>query len=104
MKLSQVNYSDVDFNYLDGFDDRTVFQTKQWLDFLADAVHATPVIAELRGERPARLLHRGGRPEVRLPHPRCEPATSTRAAIVTTPPGEPGGFSHDLGADVTSPL
>ena len=29
MKLSQVNYSDVDFNYLDGFDDRTVFQTKQ---------------------------------------------------------------------------
>jgi hypothetical protein len=50
MKLSQVNYSDVDFNYLDGFDDRTVFQTKQWLDFLADAVHATPVIAELRGE------------------------------------------------------
>ena len=51
MKLSQVNYSDVDFNYLDGFDDRTVFQTKQWLDFLADAVHATPVIAELRGAK-----------------------------------------------------
>ena len=33
---------------------------------------------------------------------RCEPATSTRAAIVTTPLGEPGGFSHDLGADGTS--
>jgi len=49
MKLCQVNHSDVDFDCLDGFDDRTVFQTKQWLDFLADAVHATPVIAELRG-------------------------------------------------------
>ena len=50
MKFSQIHYSDVDFNDLDRFDDRTIFQTKEWLDFLADAVHATPVIAELRGD------------------------------------------------------
>jgi len=49
MKWQRLEYCYVDHSSLDAFSDRTVFQTKQWLDFLADAVNATPVIAELRG-------------------------------------------------------
>lgn len=40
----------VDWNALDGFGDRTVFQTREWLNFIAETQHATPVIAELRAE------------------------------------------------------
>ena len=40
----------VDWNALDGFSDRTVFQTREWLNFIAETQRATPVIAELRAE------------------------------------------------------
>ncbi|HEX6505124.1 MAG TPA: GNAT family N-acetyltransferase [Terriglobales bacterium] len=40
----------VDWNALDRFSDRTVFQTREWLNFIAETQRATPVIAELRAE------------------------------------------------------
>ena len=58
MKLYQVDYSDVDFNCLDGFDDRTVFQSKQWLDFLADAGGLFKVATELEGDEMAQGIVR----------------------------------------------
>ncbi len=33
---------------LDTFADRTVFQTREWLNFIAETQHGTPVVAELR--------------------------------------------------------
>jgi hypothetical protein len=33
---------------LDRFDDRVVFQTREWLNFIADSQRATPVVAEIR--------------------------------------------------------
>ena len=34
--------------HLDGFADRTVFQTREWLQFVSDSQSATPVIGEMR--------------------------------------------------------
>jgi hypothetical protein len=34
---------------LDAFEDRVVFQTREWLAFIAESQHATPVVAELHG-------------------------------------------------------
>jgi len=48
MKCTPVNLKDVDWQALDRFADRTVFQTREWLNFLAETQNATPVIAELR--------------------------------------------------------
>jgi hypothetical protein len=38
----------VDWNALDQFEDRTVFQTREWVQFVSETQSATPVIAELR--------------------------------------------------------
>jgi len=48
MKLRTLDFGAVDWKQLDSFADRTVFQTRQWLEFIAEAQGATPVIAELR--------------------------------------------------------
>ena len=47
MKYNIINFDQVDWDRLDTFDDRTVFQTREWLRFLTETQKATPVIAEL---------------------------------------------------------
>jgi len=39
---------EIPWEELDTFDDRVVFQTRQWLDFIADSQRARPVVAEIR--------------------------------------------------------
>ena len=39
---------DVPWASLDAYDDRVVFQTREWLDFIAESQRASPVIAEIR--------------------------------------------------------
>jgi CelD/BcsL family acetyltransferase involved in cellulose biosynthesis len=47
-----IDWERVDWAALDRFADRTVFQTPEWLRFIADSQHGAPVIAELcEGER-----------------------------------------------------
>jgi hypothetical protein len=43
-----LNPADVPWQALDAFGDRTVFQTREWLDFIAETQGARPVVAELR--------------------------------------------------------
>jgi hypothetical protein len=40
--------SDIPWGTLDAFDDRVVFQTREWLEFIAESQHARPVVAEIR--------------------------------------------------------
>ena len=39
---------EIEWAALDRFDDRVVFQTREWLAFIAETQHATPVVAEIR--------------------------------------------------------
>ena len=39
---------DVPWNALDAFEDRVVFQTREWLNFIAASQAATPLVAEIR--------------------------------------------------------
>ena len=39
---------DVQWRTLDGFSDRVVFQTREWLNFIAESQRATPIVAEIR--------------------------------------------------------
>jgi hypothetical protein len=48
MKLHQIDFKAMDWKLLDGFEDRTVFQTCAWLRFVEEAQDATPVLAEVR--------------------------------------------------------
>ncbi|MGB9195424.1 MAG: hypothetical protein WCB53_00715, partial [Terriglobales bacterium] len=48
MKLHQIDFKTADWKLLDSFGDRTVFQTRPWLEFIADSQGATPVLAEVR--------------------------------------------------------
>src|SRR5271167_3161376 len=48
MKFHRINTQSADWKRLDGFADRTVFQTREWLQFVAEAQKAQPVLAELR--------------------------------------------------------
>ena len=48
MKLYQIDFKSADWKLLDSFHDRTVFQTRPWLDFIHESQGATPVLAELR--------------------------------------------------------
>jgi len=48
MKCIPIDLKTVDWQALDGFADRTVFQTREWLAFVAETQNATPVVAELR--------------------------------------------------------
>jgi Acetyltransferase (GNAT) domain len=47
MKTRIIEFENVDWSALDGFADRTVFQTRQWIQFIGETQNATPVIAEL---------------------------------------------------------
>lgn len=48
LKLYRMDLAKVDWKLLDKFEDRTVFQTREWLEFVAECQNATPVLAELR--------------------------------------------------------
>lgn len=48
MKCKILDWAAVNWELLDQFADRTVFQTREWLLFLSETQKATPVIAELR--------------------------------------------------------
>ena len=48
MKSEILNLDDVDWQRLDQFADRTVFQTREWLAFITETQGATPILAELR--------------------------------------------------------
>ena len=39
--------SKIPWDILDRFEDRVVFQSREWLEFIAESHHATPVIAEI---------------------------------------------------------
>jgi GNAT acetyltransferase-like protein len=41
---------EVPWQSLDRFDDRVVFQTREWLNFIADSQRATPIVAEIRDQ------------------------------------------------------
>jgi GNAT acetyltransferase-like protein len=43
-----LNFDEVPWAELDRFDDRLVFQTRGWLEFIAESHRATPVVAEIR--------------------------------------------------------
>ncbi|HXJ95354.1 MAG TPA: GNAT family N-acetyltransferase [Terriglobia bacterium] len=47
MKCNLIDFDKVNWQRLDHFQDRTVFQTRDWLQFLAETQHATPIVAEL---------------------------------------------------------
>src|SRR6266487_4669605 len=47
MKCEIIDFEKADWRLLDSFGDRTVFQTREWVHFLAESQNATPVLAEL---------------------------------------------------------
>jgi hypothetical protein len=47
LKLYRLDLAAADWSALDQFEDRTVFQTREWLDFVADTQNASPVVAEV---------------------------------------------------------
>src|SRR5262249_11716508 len=51
MKFHLIDIKAVDWKRLDSFEDRTVFQTREWLQFVSECQKATSVIAELREGR-----------------------------------------------------
>jgi Acetyltransferase (GNAT) domain len=51
MKCHIIDFDEVDWSNLDCFADRTVFQTREWVQFISEAQSATPLIAELREGR-----------------------------------------------------
>ena len=46
MKFYSIDIKAADWKHLDGFADRTVFQTREWLQFVAESQNAHPVLAE----------------------------------------------------------
>jgi len=48
MKLHPIDFKAANWKLLDTFEDRTVFQTRAWLEFVAESQGAEPVVAELR--------------------------------------------------------
>jgi hypothetical protein len=48
MKFHPIDIKTADWKRLDSFADRTVFQTREWLQFVAESQNARPVLAELR--------------------------------------------------------
>jgi hypothetical protein len=48
MKCIPIDLRTADWPTLDGFGDRTVFQTREWLHFIAETQNAVPIVAELR--------------------------------------------------------
>jgi hypothetical protein len=47
MKCHIIDFDHADWSVLDRFADRTVFQTREWVEFISQAQGATPLIAEL---------------------------------------------------------
>ena len=47
MKIERIPFGDVDWPALDSFEDRTIYQTKAWLEFLVSTQRAEPVIGAL---------------------------------------------------------
>ena len=43
-----LNPREIPWDGLDAFDDRVVFQTRKWLDFIAESQKAKPVVAKSR--------------------------------------------------------
>jgi hypothetical protein len=50
MKAAILDPAKVPWSALDEFEDRTVFQTREWVEFLAETQRARPVVAELRDD------------------------------------------------------
>jgi len=48
MNFYPIDIKSADWKRLDCFADRTVFQTREWLQFVAESQNAVPVLAELR--------------------------------------------------------
>jgi GNAT acetyltransferase-like protein len=48
MNFHAIDFQAADWKRLDSFADRTVFQTRSWLQFVRESQNATPVLAELR--------------------------------------------------------
>jgi len=48
MKFHAIDFKTADWKRLGSFADRTVFQTREWLQFVAESQGAAPVVAELR--------------------------------------------------------
>jgi hypothetical protein len=48
MKCTLIDAKTADWQALDSFADRTVFQTREWLNFVSETQGASPVLAELR--------------------------------------------------------
>ena len=48
LRLERLDPECVNWSQLDAFDDRVVFQTREWLAFVAETHHAEPVVAEVR--------------------------------------------------------
>jgi Acetyltransferase (GNAT) domain len=51
MKCHIIDFDAVDWSTLDRFADRTVFQTREWIQFIRETQSAAPLIAELREGR-----------------------------------------------------
>ncbi len=47
MKCNVVDFKSVNWQVLDSFQDRTVFQTREWVQFVSEAQRATPVLLEM---------------------------------------------------------
>ena len=47
MKCKFIDFESADWKHLDGFEDRTVFQTREWVRFVSECQKAAPVLAEL---------------------------------------------------------
>lgn len=48
LKFHSLEEHGIPWESLDGFEDRVVFQTRPWLEFVAEAQNARPVVAEVR--------------------------------------------------------
>src|SRR6266487_5272067 len=47
MRCEIIDFERADWKHLDSFADRTVFQTREWVHFVAETQKATPVLAQL---------------------------------------------------------
>jgi hypothetical protein len=48
LKLYGLDLASLDWNALDQFEDRTIFQTREWLNFIAETQKASPVVLEVK--------------------------------------------------------
>lgn len=48
MKSKFIDFDSANWSLLDQFEDRTVFQTREWIRFVSECQKATPVLAELK--------------------------------------------------------